>query len=680
MWTGAVTLGLVAALAAAPCLPFVTPVDDCPSCGTVSLTVVGVKGEAVQHGAYLALAASDASLRQPVAETLSDDSPPLAVWRVQPGTYRAGCVARGFGFSSPPAAQVRTGETIRIVCTVVPALTLTGRVLSQETGGPIEGATVTPLPFVVPRFATKWSDLAQGYLRGIFGATTDKQGFYSVFVLPKSRNVFLFEATGAASKRVDNVVVGESPAVLADVVLPQAGVLQVRGSFPSSLDPEQNVASIYSFSVRGLDKVEDVEFLRRRLGPDGVAEWRSLAPGYWAIRLDTVEGHYLTLGSAHVTPGGFASLEFGVAGSRLLGVVKGIPSTVISTGRVLLTPGHTIIESGLSPSPETGRENEATFETRLWLPGVYGAVLYLGSNRESTVALGTVTTKAGAGGTIERTFDLPSRELGGVVLNEIGAPVKGAQVLVCTDDRGLFFDSEACVTSSDASGHWRCSWLPAGKLLVLARAQNAGVSRIETVEPGTDGNAVTLRLTAGATISGQLVVPGDADPTNSLVGFACEAFPALLVQGRTASGGHFELADLPRCNGQLIVRPNDKTLAFVWRQVAANPQTDVGELRAERAGAVFAVGSDVAPQGAEALLGKRLLFHGTRFCGKLFGGIGGVGTGFPNFPGAAGYFYKLPPGPYRIEWTDLDRKVVARTADFEVRAGEMREVSFVVAR
>jgi hypothetical protein len=675
-----VTAQLAAALAASVFLPFVVLAGDCPSCGIVSVSVVGANGEIVQGGAYLALAPADGSFREPVAEALSDGSPPLAVWRVQPGTYRAACLARGFGFSSPPPFGVSSGETVRMVCTVVPASTLTGRVLSQETREPIEGATVTPLPFVVPRFATKWSDLAQEYLRRIFGATTDKQGFYSVFVLPKSRNVFLFEATGAASKRVDNVVVGESPAVLADVVLPQAGVLQVMGSFPPSVDPEKYVAIIYSFSQGGFDKAEDEEFLRRRLGPDGIAEWRSLAPGYWAVRLDTGDGHRLTLGSAHVTANGLASLEFGVAGSRLRGVVKGIPSTVISTGRVLLTPGHRIIESGLSPSPETGRENEATFETRLWLPGVYGAVLYLGSNRESTVALGTVTARVGAEGAIERTFELPSRGLGGVVLNEIGTPVKGAQVLVCTDDRGLFFDSEACVTSSDASGHWRCSWLPAGKLLALARAQGAGVSRIETVEPGTDGNAVTLRLTAGATISGQLVVPGDADPANSLVGFACEAFPALLVQGRTASGGHFELADLPRCNGQLIVRPNDKTLAFVWRQVAANPQTDVGELRAERAGAVFAVGSDVAPQGAEALLSARLFFRGTRLCNKLFGAIGGVGTGFPNFPGAAGYFYKLPPGPYRIEWTDLDRKVVARSADFEVRAGEMREVSFVVAR
>jgi len=671
---------LAAALVASVFLPLVVLAAECPSCGTVVVPVVGANGEVPQAGAYLALAAAGGSFREPVAEAVCDGSPPLAVWRVQPGTYRAACVARGFGFSSPPPVQVRSGETIRIACTVIPAVSLTGRVFSQDTGRPIEGATVTPVAFVLPRFATRWSDLAQKYQRRIFGATTDKQGSYSVFVLPKSRNAFLIEATGAASKLVDNVVIGDSPLALPDAILPQPGTLQVVGSFPPSVDPEKYVAIIHSFSQRGFDKADEPELWRRRLGPDGTAEWRSLPPGYWAVRLDTDDGRHLTLGSAQVTAGGFAILQFGIAASRLVGVVKGIPSELIGTAGLMLSPGHTMIEPELVPSAEKGKQNEASFEAGLWLPGVYGALLSLGRNPHSTVFLGTVTAKAGAGGRIEHTFELPSRELGGVVLNEKGAPVRDAEVLVCTDDHGLFFESEACMASSDASGRWHCSWLPAGKLLVLARKQGTGVGGIESVDAGTEGSAITLHLATGAAISGQLVVPGDADPANSLVGFACEAFPALVVQARTSHDGYFALADLPRCYGQLIVRPNDKALAFVWRQVAAWPETDVGELEAERAGAVFAVGNDVAPQGAEALFAKRILFRGTRLCGKLFGGIGGVGTGLPNFPGAAGYLYKLPQGPYLIEWTDLDRKVVARSVEFEVCAGEMREVSFAAAR
>lgn len=667
---------LAAALAAQLLVPFVLLAADCPSCGTVTVSAVGVSGQVIEGGAYFALAATDDSFREPVAEALSDDSPPRAVWRVEPGTYRTVCLARGFGWSSPPAAQVRSGETIRIVCTLEPALTITGRVFSQETGAPIEGASVTPLQFLLPSFAGKWSDLAQAYLRRVFGATTDKNGGYSLLVRPKSRNAFLIEATGAASKRIDNVVVGNSPLSLPDVMLPPAGVLQVMGWFPPSVDPHSHVASIYSFSLTGFDSAEDVEYLQRPLGPDGMAEWLSLPPGYWAVRVDTGDGQRLTLGSSVVTPNRIATLQYGVAASRLLGVVKGIPSELIATARLVLSPGHTLIESGLIPSPETGKQNEASFETRLWQSGVYGVVLSLGPNGQSTVALGTVTAKAGAGGTIKRTFDLPSRELGGFVLDEAGAGVQGAEVFVCTDEDGLFFESEACVTTSDESGRWSCSWLPAGKLLVLARTQGRGVSRIETVGAGTEGSAVTLRLAAAAAISGRLVLPGDADAANSLVGFACEGFPALVSQGRTGSGGHFELADLPQCKGQLIVRPNDKELAFVFRQIAASLQTDVTELRAERAGAVFAVGSDVAPPGAEALFAKRLYYGGTRFCGKLFGGVGGVGTGLPNFPGAAGYLYKLPPGSYHIEWIDLDRRVVARSAAFEVIAGEMREVSF----
>jgi hypothetical protein len=453
-------------------------------------------------------------------------------------------------------------------------------------------------------------------------------------------------------------------------------VLQVSGSFPPSADPEKYIAVIFSFSRLGFDKKEDLELWPRHLGPDGTAEWRSLPPGYWAVRLDTGDGHRLTLGSAHVTPGGFASLQFGIAAARLLGVVKGIPNELIGSARVLLSPGHTMIESGLAPSAEKEKQDEASFEARLWLPGVYGVLLSLGTDPRSTVALGTATVKPGASGTIERTFEMPSRKLGGTVLDATGAPVEGAQVLVCSDENGLFFESEACTTRSDASGHWGCSWLPNGKLLVLARKENAGVSQIEPVQAGVEGSAVMLRLAAGAEISGQLVVPGDTSPGTSLVGFACEPFPALVVQGRTGPGGNFELTTLPSCDGQLIVRPADKALAFVWRRVATHGETDLGELRAERAGAVFAVGNDLPPEGAKVLLRKQVFFEGTRFCAKLFGGIGGVGTGLPNFPGAAGYFYKLPPGSYGIEWVDQSGSVVARSVDFEVRAGETREVSF----
>ena len=58
------------------------------------------------------------------------------------------------------------------------------------------------------------------------------------------------------------------------------------------------------------------------------------------------------------------------------------------------------------------------------------------------------------------------------------------------------------------------------------------------------------------------------------------------------------------------------------------------------------------------------------------GFIGGVGTGLPNAPGAAGYFYKLPAGLFRIEWIDSEGKVAARSREFDVRGGELAEVQF----
>jgi hypothetical protein len=370
-------------------------------------------------------------------------------------------------------------------------------------------------------------------------------------------------------------------------------------------------------------------------------------------------------------------LQFNIVAARLVGAVKkAVPSELIGSAKVVLSAGHGIIQTELVPSAKKGEEDVANFEARLWQPGVYEVELSYGSLRQSCVFLGTVTVKPGAKGTIEQTFELPARELAGFVVNEEGVPVAGAEVHVGTDEHGLSFETEACVTSSDASGAWRCRWLPEGKLLLVARKEGAGASGIEAVDAGAVGAAVTVHLAAGATVSGELAVAEGADPTEAPVGFSCEVFPALLVQGRTDRGGAFALTDLPRCDGQLIVRPKDKALAFVWRQVTAGPPTDLGELKAELAGGVFAVGSDEAPPGVNGLLGKWLYYRGTRFCGKLFGGIGGVGTGYPKFPGGPGYFYKLPPGSYRLEWLDLDRKVVARSAAFEVGAGEMREVSF----
>lgn len=666
---------LLAALAVSSFAPAIQAVGDCPSCGTVSVSVIGSKGELVHGGAYIALAQEGHSFREPVAEALSDRVPPSAVWRVPPGSYRALCLAEGFGPSSVLTGKVRTGGATNIVCTLEAALPLTGRILSEETGRPIIGASVTPVPMLLPSFAMNWSNLAQTCYRRMFATTTDKQGSYSVFAVPKTVVSFLVEAPGTASKLINGVVVGESPLALPDVILPPGGRLQVIGLFPPSVDPENYVADIFSFSQRGFDKPDEPALLRRRLGPDGIAEWRSLPPGYWAVRLNAGNADRLVLGAVKVTTGGFASLEFQVVACHLAGVVKGLPAEFARTAELDLSSGHTAIKSTLVPSTEKGQEDQANFVASLPLPGEYGIVLSLGPNNQSRVLLGTVTTKTD-GGTINRTFEVPARELGGIVLNETGAPVEGAQVLVCTDDHGLLFESEACGTTSDASGHWSCSWLPAGELLALARQEGTGVSQIQKVPAGMEGAAVTLILTQGATVSGQLVVPTNADAANSNVGFACEAFPALVVHDKTGANGTFELANLPRCDGQFIVRPNDKALAFVWRQVPNAPQTDLGELRPEQAGAVFAVGSDVAPSGAEALLAKHVIFQGTRLCSKLFGWIGGVGTGLPNFPGATGYLYKLPSGSYRIEWTDLTRKVVARTSEIEVHAGKLSEVSF----
>jgi len=183
-------------LAAGVVLPAVALSGDCPACGTVSVSVAGSRGEVIRGGAYLALVAKGGSFREPLAEALNDTSSPSAVWLVQPGTYVAACFARGFSPALSSAVEVRSGETTPILFTVTPMLTLTGRVLSEETGKPIEGATVTPLVFSTPRFTTKWSDPAQHYVRSAYGAATDRQGGFSIFVAPKSTNDFVFEARG----------------------------------------------------------------------------------------------------------------------------------------------------------------------------------------------------------------------------------------------------------------------------------------------------------------------------------------------------------------------------------------------------------------------------------------------------------------------------------------------------
>jgi hypothetical protein len=243
----ATVMPLAAALAAGVVLPAVALSDDCPTCGTVSVSVAGANGEAIRGGAYLALVAKGDSFLRPVAEVVRDTTAPPAVWQVQPGTYVAACFARGF---SPElsSAEVRSGETTPIVLTVKPMLTLTGRVLSKETGRPIEGATVMPSVFSTPKFTTKWSDLAQHYVRSAYGAATGRQGEFSIFVAPKSSNAFVFEAPGAASTLVNNLMIGETARQLPDVILPQAGALQVIGSFPPSASPEKYVAIIYSFT------------------------------------------------------------------------------------------------------------------------------------------------------------------------------------------------------------------------------------------------------------------------------------------------------------------------------------------------------------------------------------------------------------------------------------------------
>lgn len=166
--------------------------------------------------------------------------------------------------------------------------------------------------------------------------------------------------------------------------------------------------------------------------------------------------------------------------------------------------------------------------------------------------------------TVDRKVVLgPTAPIGGIVIDQDGAPIPGASVQVDEAD-----DSWSASATADDRGRWRLDGFGAGRLRLVANSDAARTARVPSV--AFDARAprldLVIRMERGATVAG-VVVDAAARPVASALVMAHSNAPSVCcpLAARADDSGRFAITGLPP--GAATVNASGETLASAPRTV-----------------------------------------------------------------------------------------------------------------
>lgn len=461
-------------------------------------------------------------VRGDIPSTITDIEGRFVLGNLDPGTIVVDAAMDGFAASEAAAADVLPGQSVEdLVLRLRVGGTLIGKVLDDE-GEPAAGRRV--IVQLTPSYARQ--SLLKSDGQGEFRVEHLEPGTWQVVATAD------FMAGGAEDGEVMEQILGEMKIEMVDIVdgeetqvvlgSPPSDPVLVRGRVLHAGEP---IGSAFvSFVPEDSKGMSDMKF--KPTGEDGRFELRLDHPGPYLVTVqrvgemgqqDSVE--YLE----RIPEAETAELTLELPLGRISGRVRGPDGKPLAECRVTLN-----VEGGLESGSflggnytETATDEDGVYEIGYLRPGTYtisAGGLLLG---------GMFGGEAPAGRAIESGLELSEGEwmrsvdfrlaapgqLTGVVLDETGAPVKGASVYV-RDDAGLPLERFSFI-ETDAGGHFTYGGLGPGDYTVSARLRSHVSPESRPVRVDSGGSTATeLRLEAGTILLINLV-DGAGEPTRA---------------------------------------------------------------------------------------------------------------------------------------------------------------------
>lgn len=584
---------------------------------------------------------------------------------VPPGRYNVFCYSMGFGEVNHRDLRLAAGSSTTLACELPALVPAQGMVRSEETGLPIPGARVAYLHWelVLEDPERPITPVAREYWRRWASAETDRHGRYTFFLAPGHRTDLLVDAPGAAAVVLEGVTPPEDGGLLPEAVLPPGGDLEILLERPPGLDLPGNLSvQLDRLSHLGRRGDRRQRLWKRPVSEDGGVLFRSLPVGvYSGTVLAGDDTPYLPLGTIEVTPSGLATLREALASVTVEITVQGLQPE--EEDEVVISLFSRLPAARARRLPRRDPDDAPRWEAEVRAAGFFGVVVEPANQwrvRWFDAGPWQVGAEVGRRSVVAVA---PDRVIGGRVVDSGGQPVADAYVVLSS-----LGAVRECGVLTDSLGRFSCRWAADRRLIAWARHDHHGISDVIRVPAGS-GDLGDLVLYPGRAVSGK--VEGANGPVaGARLAFGSEKYPHLDIRATTGDDGRFDLTQLPAVPGVLVGRAIEYTgTAFFAQPMSASAHGDAMSLRVEQAGTAVALGPAT---GWSAAGGQpaRLVYEGLELNPWLLS-AGARAGGIVSNPGMPVVFSALPPGRYHLRWRDADGEVVAESAPFVVRPGEV---------
>lgn len=579
-----------------------------------------------------------------------------------PGSFRVRCAAEGAVGGASQAVRLSPGQRQAVVCRVREAVRVRGRVLEAGSGAPVKEAWVGS-PMALPgRCQEKGPERIPCELAArTASARSQEDGSFALSLLPGVPQTLVAWAEGLGPGWVQAQPAAQEPIT---ITLPPAGVLEVGLQGEAAGLTESCLWLEPAFVQLPKEEKEALRWLWRQT-PDetGWARWSAVPPGLWRLgwapqscaqgeNPDQAVSRLIHVTVGHNPP---VLLETRIRSVDLSLVLSSHPQLAGAEAYLWWTcqQGNGVKLLGpLDPQRPLTAQLALPVGRCLWSVDLFGTGLDVGFPLEP------LEVRARGANRVERKVELG--EIAGRVLTSDGHP---QAALVTYEDLRHPQVSGSC--RADAQGWFRCLALPAGRYRLEASVPGEGWYAVQ--ELTWPAAQLQLTLSRGRELQGR-VVDGDGAPmAGAWVRFARlqlaeHGFPPRQPGVRSDKDGRFALAGLPEEEGVLTAQAG----GGLWGAVRfCQPGGVEGslELQLRPLGAVWLA---PLPEGCLRLAAET---SEGMLPPVALAALSGVLTASPVAPSRL----RLPPGTYRLLCYDAEGELVAQTARFALRGGEVIE-------
>lgn len=451
-----------------------------PNPGTLTGSVVNVLNNQPIPGAVLQVFDSTGAL---AATVLSNDNGFYQVQNLAPGTYRVIASAANFGSAAQDAAIASNAVTTLLFQLQPNPGTITGTVYNEQTGAPIQNASV-----VIRQFSAAGPAVAT--------TATNAQGEFAVFnLVPGTYTIIASQQSFGTQAASASVASNETTEV-------QLNLPPNPGSVQGTIINAQTGTPLPDTLIRIIDS-GGVLVAVSQTDVNGVYRVDGLAPGSYTLVAVNAEFQNQTLGFTAISD---QTVTLNSAlnpnpGSITGTVLNAQTSAPIAGASILIFPSGSFI-----PVFETAADQNGSFTAGSLQPGAYSVTA--AASNFGTISVGALVS-SGAATAVEISLSPLPAAISGQITDQSGNPLPDAVIRILDQNQNVVGSGAA-----DLNGNYSIGNLAPGTYTVSASAPNYGTG-LQGVSVLADQTltGVNLALTANpGSISGTVTNIATAEP------------------------------------------------------------------------------------------------------------------------------------------------------------------------